>query len=397
MKLTEFLILINEFLIIFSKNIFINKNFVNLRKLDEKETSLMDSFSQNLDLESNLISHLNGSISDYSFSDILTESSYSEIYNNSTDVFLSSIHDAILLGFDQYEYSKNLITFFMYLTFGDNKIDLNNVTFKVSITYNRSLRILEEEANIYCNHYNKNNVINDIYIMNCTGNAIDTPSKVKYISGNIIINGKKPLNFEETSLGRLLGDNIQNQRGLNNNLKNKLCYLINSNIINEKKNISVEGETLCENELISNNSNLIVKDIFNKSNNISCKVEKGNIKYKLVCNPKTSVKADLNQTLCILNEKEINLYLRFKDGEKSSINYIIEPVKIYNQKKISRRLSDSIILVIIIAIAVVLAIICSVIFLFRFKTKVPLDIEQKIYNSNTGISGTNSTTNISNK
>ena len=89
-----------------------------------------------------------------------------EKIKNSTNIF------PLLLGFDQYEYSNNLIQFFAYLRINDfGKID--NISFTISIETDEKFRNLENEViKIICTSENNNIVDESMYIFNCSRSYI---------------------------------------------------------------------------------------------------------------------------------------------------------------------------------------------------------------------------------
>ena len=236
----------------------------------------------------------------------------------------------LLLGFDQYQYSNNFIQFFTYLRIIDFW-EIYNISFPISVKSNGRLRNLEENiVNITCVKTNKFKIDdNNTYYFNCLKPYNKTPSSIKFLNykgffvDEIEIDG-----LILTSYAKYLGSNIQEQTKNNSYLKSEILFFYNSTIINQIKNITIEGEYYFHN--FSKNAYLII----NKENekDFPCtmkRIEKENDTY-LICKPLTSFEGNLNFVAVNLTDINKIMYLDFSENN-SYVNFIIEP----SSKKLS--------------------------------------------------------------
>ena len=236
----------------------------------------------------------------------------------------------LLLGFDQYQYSNNFIQFFTYLRITDFW-EIYNISFPISIKSNGRLRNLEENVvNITCVKTNEFKVDdNNTYYFNCLRPYNKTPSSIKFLSyKDFFVDEIEVDRLILTSYAKYLGSNIQEQTKNNSYLKSEILFFYNSTIINQIKNITIEGEYYFHN--FSKNAYLII----NKENetDFPCtmkRTEKENDTY-LICKPLTSFEGNLNFVAVNLTDINKIMYLNFSENN-SYVNFIIEP----SSKKLS--------------------------------------------------------------
>ena len=288
----------------------------------------------------------------------------------------SSLPNILFIGFDKYEFLENshLIKFLTHLriaNFSDNKI--NNITLKTNIIYKNNLRNLEE-LEINCDKQSKKQ--SDIYTFICSKKVNSNVDKLSY-DNNIKINGQTVSNIESLGTAKIMGENIQNQS--KDLLSSDFYILENSTLINKDNKIIINGINNST-DLSSNNSDLIFVEN-NQIKNISCIIEKEkeeNI-FKLICNPKSSVNADLNLNNFVnLKDKNKNMIISYNEGN-SKANIEIQPNHINNLKKNTGLSAGAIIAIIIPCIAALIAIILMI-YLLNLKIN-PNPTMQNIPNS----------------
>ena len=384
MKILLFLF-INSILIYGARNINAYKKLFNSRKLDENDTK-----------ENNTIETEDGTQEiDSTNEEIDTDTveSGNSTYNKS---------QLLLLGFDRYQYNdiNNLIQFYTYIKIVGLE-EIENISFTVSITSNRSLRNLEEEeVNIIGTK--EGNMVGDknTYSFNCTGEYNKTPLQVKFFKDkDFFINGikiNKSLDLNLTSYAEYLSSNIQDQISENPYLLEDPLIFNNSKIVNQNKNITIDGEYYYN---YSKNAYLFSKEESDK--HIPCLMEKKvgtkGYLYSLDCKPSSSFVGDLNDYLVNLTDIKRLMFFEFKENN-SFVNYTIEEEKAKNNKKdSSKKISAGIIVLIILACIAVLAILGVMFFCMRKKgLKSPPNQSQDKNNNTLGVNQYNSSSNITN-
>ena len=369
MKILLFLF-INSILLNSSKNIYVYKKFLYLRKFDEGDTSDNNSLTEEID------------------------STYEENYSELPTIWDSTYNippQLLLFGFNRYQYNNTnkLIQFYTYIKI-DGLATKDNISFPVTIKSNRRLRDLEEEeVNII--GINEGNIKDEknVYFFNCKGEYNKIPSKVEFIKDkDFYINGIKNY-LDLTSYAQYVSSNIQNQTGQNLYLIQITVIFKNSTIINQNKMITIEGEY---NDSYSKNAYLFNKKGDDK--HIPCimehKINTSNI-YSLNCKPLSSFKDDLDDYL--VNLTDINKLMFFDFNESDSfVNYTIE-----KEKDSSNKISAGIIALIIIACIAVLAILGVMFYCMRKKNFQPPSTQSTDKNNNTlGVNQYNSSSNITN-
>ena len=370
MKILLFLF-INSILLNSSKNINVYKKFLNLRKLDEGDTSDNNSLTEEID------------------------STYEENYSELPTIWDSTYNippQLLLFGFDRYQYNNTnkLIQFYTCIKI-DGLDTIYNISFPVTIKSNRRLRDLEEEeVNIIGIKEGNMNYDKNVYFFNCKGEYNKTPSKVEFMKDkDFYINGIKN-DLDLTSYAQYVSSNIQDQIGVNLYLMQSPVIFKKSTIIKQNKMITIEGEY---NGKYSKNA-----DLFNKKGDdkhIPCtmehKIRTSNI-YSLNCKPLSSFKDDLDDYL--VNLTDINKLMFFDFNESDSfVNYTIEKEK---EKDSSNKISPGIIALIIIACIAVLAILGVMFYCMRKKNFQPSTQSTDKNNNTLGVNQYNSSSNITN-
>ena len=376
MKILLFLF-INSILIYGDRNINAYKKLFNSRKLDEYSTMGTEDVTQE------------NSITEEIYTDIKTVESI-----NSTD----KIFELLLLGFDQYRYNdtNKLIQFYTHIKMVGLE-EIENISFPVFITSNRSLRNLEEEE-VNITGIKKGNMDGDenAYSFYCDGEYNKTPLQVKFLEGkDFFINGiNLSSNLTLTSYAKYLSSKIQDQTSENPFLLEKPYILYNSKIVNQNKNITIEG---VYNEEYSKNAYLFSKN--EKDKHIPCSMEpkvgaKGNL-YSLYCKPSSSVVDDLNDYLVKLTDINKLMLFDFRENN-SSVNYTIEEENTKNNKKdSSKKISAGIIVLIVLACIAVIVILGVIFYCMRKKgLKSPPNQSQEKNNDTLGVNQINSSSDI---
>jgi hypothetical protein len=381
-------------LIYASRNIDTYKKLFNSRKLGENDTIENDTI-ENDTLENDTIEINDGTQK--------IDSTNEEVDTKTVESgnYTYNISQLLLLGFDRYRYNdtNNLIQFYTYIKIVGLE-EIENISFTVSITSNRSLRNLEEEeVNIIGTK--EGNMVGDknTYSFNCTGEYNKTPLQVKFFKDkDFFINGikiNKSLDLNLTSYAEYLSSNIQDQISENPYLLEDPLNFNNSKIVNQNKNITIEGEYDDE---YSKNAYLFSKEESDK--HIPCLMEKKvGTKgiFSLDCKPSSSFVGDLNDYLVNLTDIKHLMFFEFSENN-SFVNYTIEEEKAKNNKKdSSKKISAGIIVLIILACIAVLAILGVMFYCMRKNgLKSPPNQSQDKNNNTLGVNQYNSSSNITN-
>ena len=355
------------------RNINVYKNFLNLRKLNEGDSSDIDNLTEEID-------------------------STNEENTDITTIWDSTINKPqllLLLGFDRYQfnYTNTLIQFYTYIKIkGLEEIpNISNISFSIKIISNRRIRNLEEEV-VNITGIKKDNMNGDknVYFFNCSGEYNKTPSKVEFLKNeDFYINEVKPnLNLELTPYAKYLGFNIQDQINENSYLLQDPIIFNNPKIINQNKNIIIEGEYQ---DKYSKNAYLFPKE--RKDIHIPCtmeqKVGENNI-YSLNCKPSSSFKDDLKNYLVNLTDINGLMFFDFGQNDDSLVNCPIE-----KEKDSSKKISAGIIVLIIFACIAVLAILGVTFYCMR-KRSFQSNQNRDKNNNTLGVNQYNSSSNITN-
>ena len=299
--------------------------------------------------------------------------------SNSTYPYIE-LPDSFILGFDNYNYENNLLTFFAYV-FHD-KLGKN---FNINLIIDRNLRLLDEtEENVECT---LNETLDEISVYKCS-------KSLTYSINNIKCDLKDDsLNY--TKLAKNMCENLQNQKG-NKISKKGLIILRDCEIIDQDKKITISGTT--------------GEDITNETNsNLSVLSEDGNIliiptqfikqnsgNYNMELNYKRSLKANLSESLGII-EGGKNYYLIFNKDKSSQLNFEQKAFKNTFTKKKSSGLSAGAIVAIVVPLILVLFVVAGGVAYIKKNPTIPhVPMENNNAGNNTiGISS--SSTNVVNK
>ena len=287
----------------------------------------------------------------------------------------------LLLGYDNYDYSSNILSFFTYVRFFETN-PLN--TFIIIIQVYGNLRVLQEKVEnttVTCKLISSTS--NDIYNYYGTSAVVGSITKVEIV--------QVPFT-DKTSLAENMEKNLQNQKG--NILSDKgfivldecsISTSINKNPIiicsvDSYTNSSLDNSELKLHIINNNDKTLEVPAIIKKNDNGSVQIE---------IEPIYSLNSNLNKTLGTITNGE-NIYLVFNEGEDSNLVYTP-----YNGVHISKRntrglSAGGIVAIILPCLAVLIAIGAVVFFLGKKNITSPLG---NIGNNTIGI---NSSTNALN-
>ena len=371
MKILLFLF-INSILLCGSRNINLYKKFLNLRKLDEGDTSDNNSLTEEID------------------------STYEENYSELPTIWDSTYNippQLLLFGFNRYQYNNTnkLIQFYTYIKI-DGLATKDNISFPVTIKSNRRLRDLEEEeVNII--GINEGNIKDEknVYFFNCKGEYNKIPSKVEFIKVKDFYINEIKYDLDLTSYAQYVSSNIQKQIVENKYLVQNPVIFQNSKIINQNKIITIEGEYNDNYSKKKKNAYLFKKG---SDKHIPCTLENKTVTsniYSLNCKPLSSFKDDLDDYLVNLTDINKLMFFDFK-GSDSFVNYTIE-----KEKDSSNKISAGIIALIIIACIAVLAILGVMFYCMRKKNFQPPSTQSTDKNNNTlGVNQYNSSSNITN-
>ena len=294
----------------------------------------------------------------------------------------SPIQNPLLIGFDSFEFFEDskLINYLTYLRLANySNNDVQNITMRINIYYNRRLRLLEEEI-INCSKYGKEG---DIFIFNCSKIIDRDFSRLSYVNNSITLNGQPLLNLEKNALAESMGENIQNQK--DNYLSYPQYYLKNCDLTKESNSFIIEGENN-ETNLASNKSFLLFSEN-NEMKNISCQIEdEGNYKFNLICMPRFKVNANLSDNnLVVIKDLRKNLKMTFDKGGNPITNTTIKQFSAY-KKNSKKGFSGGKIVAIILPLIVVLGLITALAIFLRSKSKsssAPIAPMYKIPNNST--------------
>ena len=293
------------------------------------------------------------------------------IYNYST-----SLPARYLMGFDNYKFSENVISYLTCIRLADYLNDnVKNVTMRVNLVTNR-LRLLQEETTVNCLKQGEKEL--NIYNFNCSKKVEKPVSKISYVENSIKINGENSLNLSSSEISKKMGENIQNQ--IANIFDRENCILTNCTAYSNKNSLIIEGEN-DGTDLVSNDCNLLfVQD--DEMKNISCKInaeDEDSNKFKIVCESNFVVNSDLsNNNLAIINDKNKVVTLIFDKEGQSKENSTADKNSYFKQnfKSSEGGLSKGTIIAIILPLVAALAIVTALILLFKYKSNPKPPIEE---------------------
>ena len=285
------------------------------------------------------------------------------------------VQDKLLLGFDHYNYASNILQFFAYIRYllmeGENR-------FLLPLILTRNLRNLHDNReNATCSLISNNS---NIYKYNCSiVNMTGTITKVEVDIKNSGLNSSKLANITGKSLQDQKGDKISDKGFVI--IYNCQIQKDGDNIINGKNDSSFVGSDSVL--YLANNDNIVEIPATLTYKN------KDEVELKLT--PKSSITANLNETLGKINDDK-NIYLIFNNTNSTDLEFTAPSHHIYQSKKSSGGLSGGEIVGIILPCIAVLLAITAVAYLFRRKQTVVAPT-QNLGNNTIGI---NSSTNVVN-
>ena len=283
----------------------------------------------------------------------------------------------ILLGYDNYELSSNIIHFLAYIQYYSGSPD-PYIIIVTKIT--RNLRVLEEISETFnCSFLSSNNSVSKY---NCQ----------KPVSGNIskVEVDKDKTDIKMTELAEKMGENLQNQKG--NIISDKgIIYLRKCKTNKNNDMITCQIESGLESSSSINNKAVtlhIPQDDKILEVPATIRIDEQDVNI-LLENPKTAFSTDLNGLLGTIKDDK-NIYLKSEDGGNSTtLNY--KPLSTYNYKKSGGLSTGGIIAIIIPCILVLLGVAALTYFLGKKNTLLP---NESVASNTMGI---NSSTNIVNK
>ena len=397
----------NEEKTILKTNIFnLDKNYLNLRKLQGSSDSTSDSVSDSTsDSTSDSVSD---SVSDSTTSDSTTSDSttsdsttsdstsdsasdsISDSTADSTNSTYSDLKEYILLFFKDAQ-KDEFIKFLAYLRVVNAA---RPSFFYLTSSINKSngrLRSLENtNETIKCDYSKDENNNNNIYEYDCSknkeGNNIKGNVNLIYLD-NILIEGNEG---QKADTGPL-ADYTKTLK--NGDIIDKLSFdtpeyeMSDCEITNKDKDLIIRG-TLPNNFTPNNPSYLYVVTNNNEFKNITCKYEsiKNSDDYKLICNPTSSFQANLDKSFVLNNNS--HLILSFNDTKSGNVDFSSSKNENHPYLKRSGGLSTGGIIAIILPCIAALIAVVAITFLLGKKT-VPPPI-QNLGNNTIGI---NSSTN----
>ena len=272
----------------------------------------------------------------------------------------------LLVGYDNYTLSSDEINFFAYARFFSVDPE-QNIPFIIRITKN--LRILEEQIlNVTCPLKSfKDNMAK----YECKTDKVSGKISKVEIAGNLA-------DISETNLSKVMGANLQNQKGEKISEKGIIvldeCKITNNSYYKYIINCSVDSSTASS--LNGKSANLYIVQNDDKIKEVPAKL-KGNEELKIELDQKYSIKANLNNTIGKI-DKGKNIYLTFKKGENSNL---IQPgYDIYIPKMSSGLPIGGIIA---IAIVCILLLIAAIGFVFLMRKRAPIVVNNNIVNKTT--------------
>ena len=299
--------------------------------------------------------------------------------DNDTSEQSNIIPNKILLGFDQYTFSSNKLSFFSYIR---NLIDNNHDDFTLPLRITRNLRLLEENitnSDASCKYVDNKNSINKF---SCTSDGIEGRiSKVEI---------RDYPSIQISNLAKAMGKNLQTYAMGDKSLQEEIIPISECKIegkVNSLVNITGKNNSLLD------KGDLTLYVVGKESGNMvevpSTLSQLKNDRVQMLLRPKRSIDADLDGTLGKTKTKK-TVYLSFPslNSTEDDLEYEAPTNNIYRKKKSG--LSTGGIIAIIIPCVLVLLAVAAVAFLLGRKAPEP-----PIQNIN-NTAGMNSSTNIVN-
>ena len=398
MKIFSIILLISFFYIVnSSNNFFIKKKIkdfpfkpgkisLNHRNLDESST--IDSSSvTNSDEQLNTGSSTNES--DDSDKQATTDPSTDGQTNGNQEnnSSISELPEKLLLGFDNYSYKNDLLSFLAHVRYAKEDDVEDTIYFILNVTRILKLRNLEsEEFKIECNNTDIDNKCT-VCKYNCSQNITGTLSNVAVRLDNAENNDIAMSNYAEITRKSL-------QKQTREIIGEDFIIISDCNITNETdKIITIKGNS---DKKTNGSINLYVIDNDKKTISVPGKLKFNNSDDKnveIILNPQRSVVADIDETIGIIKDdkgKKTNIYLNFDKNAKSSINFTSKGVA--SIRRSDKGMSGGAIVGIILPCFAALLGVTAVAY-FYGKKKPDVPPSQNIVNNTIGV---NSSTNIVN-
>jgi hypothetical protein len=298
---------------------------------------------------------------------------------NETSEQSNIIPNKILLGFDQYTFSSNKLSFFAYIR---NLIDNNHDEFTLPLRITRNLRLLEENitnSDASCKYEDNKNSINKF---SCTSDGIEGRiSKVEI---------RDYPSIQISNLAKAMGKNLQTYAMGDKSLQEEIIPISECKIegkVNSLVNITGRNNSLLDKGDLT--LYVVDKETGNMVEVPSTLSQLKNDRVQMLLRPKRSIDADLDGTLGKTKTKK-TVYLSFPslNSTADDLEYDAPTNNIYRKKRSG--LSTGGIIAIIIPCVLVLLAVGAVAFLLGRKAPEP-----PIQNIN-NTAGMNSSTNIVN-
>ena len=285
----------------------------------------------------------------------------STIYNKDS---MPNKYTITLIGYDNYNFQNNLITFSIYFLKINGFIFPKSIFFTIDIIFEYIVRNLDElsNQNLTCSFEEEKKLAK----YNCRSNPLEKMNIMKITANNDFnFNFNNSYDLIIIPFAQFNRDKIVNQTG--NLISSKEIIFFYGNLTQENDYFKVKGK-LDEESQLDNQFNLSVYS--NTSNQIQILCETINEKFdnfEIKCEKDESVDFNINNSISFMESK--NLFV-IVDGEdkvfmKTSNNTEkLKTNKIYSKKNSS--LSPGIIAVIVIALAIV-CILAGLMIIFRKK------------------------------
>ena len=285
----------------------------------------------------------------------------STIYNKDS---MPNKYTITLIGYDNYNFQNNLITFSIYFLKINGFIFPKSIFFTIDIIFEYIVRNLDElsNQNLTCSFEEEKKLAK----YNCRSNPLEKMNIMKITANNDFnFNFNNSYDLIIIPFAQFNRDKIVNQTG--NFISSKEIIFFYGNLTQENDYFKVKGK-LDEESQLDNQFNLSVYS--NTSNQIQILCETINEKFdnfEIKCEKDESVDFNINNSISFMESK--NLFV-IVDGEdkvfmKTSNNTEkLKTNKIYSKKNSS--LSPGIIAVIVIALAIV-CILAGLMIIFRKK------------------------------
>ena len=305
--------------------------------------------------------------------------------NNSS---ISELPEKLLLGFDNYTYKNDLLSFLAHVRYAEEYYAKETIHFILNVTRILKLRNLEVvESDIVCNNTDIDSKCT-VCKYYCSQNITGTLSNVE-----VILNKTEDGDIALSKYAEITGKSLQKQTG--EIIGEDFIIISDCNITNETdKIITIKGNS--DKKTNSSNINLYVIDNSNKTISVPGQLKFNNSddkKVEIILNPQRSVVADIDKTIGIIKDdkgKKTNIYLNFDKDAKSSVNFTSKGVASIrrNDKGMS---GGAIVGIILPCFAALLGVTAVAYFYGKKKPDVPPS--QNIVNNTIGV---NSSTNIVN-